>query len=393
MPKERTGYIGKDKQGKWFARVTLTGTNGKRRNIARRAASKPEARQILKAMVRQIEGDGEKVIDTARLTFNDLADFYAAKYLKAAEYRHERKVSGLRALDTAERALALFREHFGVTRLANISYGDIYNFRAKRLDTDTQYKRPRSIASINRELVVLRRILNIAVRENWISRNPFNCGDSLISSADENKRERILSRDEEARLFAAIDAEPKREHLQGILLLALDCALRRGEIFTLKWSDISLDSKTVTVRAFNCKTARSRTVAMTERVYNDLNTRWEQSRKEINSLVFGVRVTVSTSFAKACRAAGVNDFHLHDCRHTAITRMIRAGIPPVEVMRVSGHQTLSCLYRYANLSDDSVFRVATALDTSYAANQTTHAQGILDLPPAQLSVVQMGGIQ
>ena len=64
MPKERTGYVGKDKQGKWFARLTLTGTNGKRRNLARRAASKPEAKQILKALVRQIEGDGEKVIDT-----------------------------------------------------------------------------------------------------------------------------------------------------------------------------------------------------------------------------------------------------------------------------------------------------------------------------------------
>lgn len=203
MPKDTTGYVGKDKQGKWFARVTLTGTNGKRRNIARRAASKPEARLILKAILRQIEGDGEKVLDAARLTFNDLADFYAAKYLKAAEYRHERKVSGLRALDRAERALALFREYFGATRLTNISYGDIRNFRAKRLATDTQYKRPRTIASVNRELVVLRRILNIAVRESWLARNPFNCGDSLISSADENKRERVLSRDEESRLLAA----------------------------------------------------------------------------------------------------------------------------------------------------------------------------------------------
>ncbi len=285
MAKESTGYIGeyriygKDKNGKWFARVTLTGTTGKRRNIARRAASKPEARQILKAILRQIEGDGEKVIDTARLTFNDLADFYAMKYLKAAEYRHERKVSGLRALDRAERALALFRDYFSNKRVANISYGDIYNFRTKRLSTDTQYKRQRSIASVNRELVVLRRILNIAVREAWINRNPFNCGDSLISPADENKRERILSREEESRLLAAIQAEPKREHLGGIIKLALDCALRRGEIITLKWSDVLLETRTITVRAFNCKTARSRTVAMTNRVYEDLDARWSISRR------------------------------------------------------------------------------------------------------------------
>jgi len=375
MARDTTGYVGKDKRGKWFARVTLTGTNGKRRNIARRAASKPEARQILKAILRQIEGDGEKVIDTARMTFNDLADFYAGKYLKAAEYRHERKVSGLRALDRAERALAIFREYFGAKRLANITYGDIYNFRAKRLGTDTQYKRPRSIASVNRELVVLRRVLNIAVRETWITRNPFNCGDSLISSADENKRERILSRDEESRLLAAIDAEPKREHLAGIVKLALDCALRRGEIITLKWSDIDLHSRTVTVRAFNCKTARSRTVAMTNRVYEDLDARWNASRREPDALVFGIRVTVRTSFAKACKAANVEGFHLHDCRHTAITRMIRAGLPPVEVMRVSGHQTLSCLYRYSNLDSDTVFRAAAALDAYHLEHSKAEANG------------------
>ncbi len=42
--------------------------------------------------------------------------------------------------------------------------------------------------------------------------------------------------------------------------------------------------------------------------------------------------------------------------------MIQAGIPPAEVMRVSGHTTLSCLYRYSNLDSDTVFRAAAALD-------------------------------
>ncbi|MGI8733479.1 MAG: tyrosine-type recombinase/integrase [Pyrinomonadaceae bacterium] len=367
MAKESTGYIGKDKNGKWFARVTLTGSNGKRRNIARRATDRADAKRILKAILRQLENEGEGVLDCAKLTFNDLADFYANKYLKPAEYRHESKISGLRALDRAQRALALFREHFGIRKLRSITYSDLYNFRAMRLGTETQYKRLRSTASVNRELVVLRRMLNIGVREGYLSKSPFNLGDSLICAADENKRERILSRDEEARLFAAIDVEPKREHLSGILKVALDCALRRGEIITLKWSDIDFDNRTITVRAFNCKTARSRTVAMTQRVFEDLAARSHVSRGELDALVFGVRVTVRTSFAKACEAANVRDFHLHDCRHTSISRMIRAGLPPIEVMRVSGHTTLACLYRYANLDSDTIFRAAAALDAYYSA--------------------------
>jgi integrase len=369
MAKDRSGYVGQDKNGKWFARVTITDSKGKRRNIAKRAENKTHAKHILKTILRQLEDEGEKAIEAASMSFNDLADFYERVYLHPAQYVHDRKVSGLRAPERAQLALKLFRAQFGNQKLRSITYGDIYAFRSVRLKTPTQYGRPRAIASVNRDFVVLRRVLNVGVQQGWLNRSPFSAGSSLVSAADENRRERILSADEERRLLAAIDAEPQREHLKGILLIALDCALRRGEIITLRWSDVDLDQRTIKVRAFNCKTARSRTVAMTSRVYADLIMRWLESKQESESLVFGVKVTVRTAFVKACKAANVQDFHLHDCRHTAITRMIRAGLPPVEVMRVSGHTTLSCLYRYANLDNDAVFRAAAALDAYHAEAQ------------------------
>jgi hypothetical protein len=43
----------------------------------------------------------------------------------------------------------------------------------------------------------MRRLLNIAEREGWILRNPMRNGDPLISIADERKRERIVTREEE----------------------------------------------------------------------------------------------------------------------------------------------------------------------------------------------------
>ncbi len=373
MAKERSGYIYQDKQGSWYARTTVTDSSGKRRNVKRRAQDKTEARQILKTILRQIDDEGEKTLDAATITFNDLADYYAERYLKPAEYRDERKTSGLRSLDRAQHAVVIFRQYFGGRKLRSITYGDLYAFKQRRLATPTQYTHPRTIASVNRELVVLRRILNIAVREGYLIKSPFNAGDSLISAADENRRERILSREEEIRLFAAVDAEPRREHLRGILLIALDCALRRGEIFTLCWSDVDLERRAITVRAFNCKTARSRTVAMTNRVYEDLHGRWLDSKQELGTLVFGIRVSIRAAFGKACKMANIQDFHFHDCRHTSITRMIRAGLPPVEVMRVSGHSTLSAFYRYANLDSDAVFRAAAALDAYHAQAVETQA--------------------
>lgn len=377
MAKPRSGYIFQDKQNKWYARITLTDSNGKRRNIKRRACDKSEAKHILRQLIRQIEDEGEKAIESSDVTFAELCDFYERVYLRPATYAGERKVSGLRDLDRPLRALKLFRAHFGSKKLRNFTYGDIYAYRDARIKVKTIHGRQRSIAAMNRELVVLRRLFNVALQQGWILKNPFKSGDSLISLASENKRERVLSFDEERQLLAAIAIEPKREHLKGILIIALDCALRRNEILTLTWQDVDFDQRTLTIRAFNAKTAKSRKVAMTKRIYVDLTTRWLASDQNTQAKIFDLK-TIRTSFVKACKAANIKDFHLHDGRHTAITRMIRAGMPPVEVMRISGHTTMSAFYRYANLDSDTIFRAAALLD---AFNDQPQTEPLKPAPP------------
>ncbi len=64
---------------------------------------------------------------------------------------------------------------------------------------------------------MLRRMFNVAQREGWILRNPFASGDSLISVADEQERERILTRAEETKLLVACET-PQRAHLKRILI-------------------------------------------------------------------------------------------------------------------------------------------------------------------------------
>src|SRR5687767_14410510 len=102
-------------------------------------------------------------------------------------------------------AVKALKEYFEKRQLRGITHSDIRLFRAERLATQTKAKKQRSVAAVNRELEKLRRLLNIAEREGWILRNPMRSGDPLISVADERKRERILTRDEELRLLAACD--------------------------------------------------------------------------------------------------------------------------------------------------------------------------------------------
>src|SRR5262249_27081703 len=105
----------------------------------------------------------------------------------------------------------------------------------------------------------LRRMMNVAQRKGWIFRSPFAAGDSFISLADENKRERILTREEELKLLAACETG-QRTHLRAILICALDTGMRQGEIFALRWRDVDFENGLLTIQAFHTKTMKERQV-------------------------------------------------------------------------------------------------------------------------------------
>jgi hypothetical protein len=146
MGRERSGYVYQDKGGSWYARITMTDSTGRRRNIRRRAGDRKGAKQALKTLLRQLDDEGETAIEAATMNFNDLCDYYQRTYLHAAEYVREKKVPGLRSLDRAETAVKVFRAHFGAGKLRGITYGDIFAFRSLRLKTPTPHGKQRSIA-------------------------------------------------------------------------------------------------------------------------------------------------------------------------------------------------------------------------------------------------------
>jgi integrase len=202
--------------------------------------------------------------------------------------------------------------------------------------------------------------MRFAMRQGWLSRSPLEMGAPLISKTDEVRRERVLSHDEEIRLLAVCTG--RRTHLKPLLIAALDTAARRGELFKLVWSDVDFGNRLINLRATTTKTQRSRTIGMTERLFNELRTLQEKSTGDTNSLVFGITDTVKTAFATACREALIQDFRFHDCRHTAITRMVQSGMAPHLIMKVSGHTQPITFSRYVNIDEQTARQAASALD-------------------------------
>jgi integrase len=368
MPRQRTGSIRTriviDDKGKprtvLYARVCYTDKNGKQKSIERKAKSRTDAHALIKAILRELDDGGEKRLDAARMTFTDLASYFETNYLQPPEYVGDRKVSGLRAYKENRRLKEVLVSYFQDARISDITHGDLKTYKARRLKTATIHGGQRSITSVNRELALLRRILNVAQTQGWIIRNPFQMGDSLISTADEVKRERVLSREEEARLLAACTG--KRAHLRTILICALDTGMRKRELFTLVWSDVDLIGREISLRAFNTKTAKRRTVPMSNRLARELSYLHTINQPSPADLVFGIIQTVKKGFASACKAAGIADFRFHDARHTCATRLIAGGMQIAEAARILGHTNLTTTYRYVNATPETVTRAADILN-------------------------------
>lgn len=400
-----------ERRGGIFARVTFVDDSGERR-----AKNRSDAKEIIKGLLRDFDDHGESLIDAARMTFNELADYYAKNYLIEPEYVDGRKVAGLRSVYSMRIRLSILKSYFGKSKVRAITHGDLKRFKAERLKTPTQpgfyavvvitddrrsrhevrrkaqsreqaetilgdltgqllarrrvsiierriEAKPggqRSITTVNRELQLLRRMLNVAASNGWLKRNPFAMGDALITLGDEKKRERILDRDEEERLLAACTG--KRAHLRPILICALDTGMRRGEMLKLVASDLDFNNRVITVRAFNTKTMRERQVAMTDRLARELLALIADLPASDGAPLFGITTDFKKAFHAARAAAGLADVRFHDLRHTHATRLVGAHMPLSEVGRVLGHTQANTTFRYVNANVETARRAAALID-------------------------------
>jgi integrase len=360
MPRTRQGSIVvRDAKAIW-ARVTYLDETGKRREKWRRAENRSHARELIKDLLRELEEYGEQSLDSTHMTFAQLADYYRDHYAIEPQYSTEgRKIAGLRSFKTVREQLKMLRDYFEKQKVRSITHGGIQKFKLNRLATETKQHRPRSIARVNRELALLRRILSIAHREGWILRNPFTSGDSLISVADEQRRERILSPEEESKLLNACTG--RCSHLRPIIVCALDTGMRQGEMLKLRWSDIDFENETILVRAFNTKVMRERILAMTPRLKSELSMLYPRTLQNSDALIFGIKNNVKRSFSTVRKAIGLKDIRFHDLRHTAATRLVQGHMPLSEVGRILGHTQSNTTYRYVNANLETARKAADVL--------------------------------
>ena len=159
-------------------------------------------------------------------------------------------------------------------------------------------------------------------------------------------RSRVLTEEEEDLLLRRMP-----EWLQDALIVALQTGMRSSEISTLKWDQIRFDRKIIVLP--DTKSNRPRIVPLTEKAIEV----FEQRKKMCTVFVFesprtGRPYIFWNNFKKFCRRCNIDNFTFHDLRHTAITRMIKAGISISAIMKIVGHCSETMTHRYTHLSDE-----------------------------------------
>lgn len=220
---------------------------------------------------------------------------------------------------------------FAARDLRHISTADAARLHADMHGTPVQ---------ANRTAAALARILKVArihgLKTQAVEKPPLY---------REVPRTRFLSPDECGRLLARLDAEPAIS-AKAITLMLLT-AMRRSEVLNLRWSEVDLGARLVTLE--DTKTGRS--VRPLPREAAQLLA----SIPRVSEFVFpgrgatGRMVFVSRVWNRLRADLGLQDVCLHSLRHTRASQLVAAGVPLFTVSRVLGHSTTRMTERYAHL--------------------------------------------
>jgi len=230
------------------------------------------------------------------------------------------------------------------------------------------YKAAKKVAglspkSINNHLSVLRKSLVVASDWGLLDAVPpiqwMKVPPQKFDFLDFNEAERLLDAAEPAWV--------------PIILTALHTGLRIGELIGLRWEDVDLVARRLTVmqavsrgRVDSPKNNRSRTVPLT----NDLTAALKRHQHLKGKLVFckrdGNMFTRDETWRplrRACRRAGLREIGWHVLRHTFASHLAMRGAPLKAIQELLGHATIEMTMRYAHLSPNIGREAVELLDS------------------------------
>ncbi|WP_328853709.1 site-specific integrase [Micromonospora globbae] len=254
-----------------------------------------------------------------------------------------------------------------------------------------------SRSTVKNSLAVLVRVLEQAVRDGIIERNPAQVTGwqrEYRRAADELDDPRALALpdwDALTRLAHAL-VERSANHFTGwadVVIFAACTAARIGEVSGVRAEDIDRETWMWTVRRQTTpspgglidkgtKGKRARTVPLIEEVRPIVAHRLDAVSKPDARLFTGPRggrITTAvlrdaTHWDEVVTQLGYEHLRRHDLRHTGLTWMADAGVPVHVLRKIAGHGSLSTTQRYLHPDRQSITDAGEALSAHLKARRS-----------------------
>ena len=287
----------------------------------------------------------ERPLRQRERTFQELAD-------NAIEYAKKHKANPT----DDEQKIGILATEFGGRPASKLTQQEFAAFLESRNT---------SPATFNRYRATLSMIYREAIRNGWTERNPARL---IKAKKEDNGRIRYLLPDEEKRLHKVI-AETYSERFLNETEIGVNTGMRRGEQFSLHWSQVDLPGKKL--RLLKTKNGKPRTIPLNSIALAAFERQLGVSGHHTHVFLNDAGKPFATKaprhwFDAALKAAKIPEFTWHDQRHTFCSRLAIAGVPLKTIQELAGHKTIQMTARYAHLSPDHLH---TAVELITATQQ------------------------
>jgi integrase len=228
------------------------------------------------------------------------------------------------------------------TPIMSINERNLVAFAAKLRGTS---KRGISAVTINRHFSMLRAAMRYA---NRVYKATVPSIDWTTIRARENEpRVRYASAPDLAALLEAAD-----QRIRPIIVAAVSLGLRKENILNLRWHQVDVRGRTVTVP--RTKGHKPQVLRIAAPLLAALSTLPKE--RKADARVFNV-VNFRRLWVAAKVRADMHDFRFHDLRHTFATHALMNGASLAELQRALGHSDIKTTMRYAHVEADAVASV------------------------------------
>jgi len=220
---------------------------------------------------------------------------------------------------------------------------DISTYRDMRLAAkNARTDRPLSPSSVRLELALISNFFDLCrIEWGWADDNP--CKNVRKPKAPPGRDRRLTARED--RKILRYTFNHRNRELYAIVVLALCTAMRQGEILSLDWDNIKL--QTGIAHLPDTKNGTKRDVPLSQRAREVLLQLGPKSAGRVFSYTAD---GLKSTWRFMLQRLGIKDLHFHDLRHEAISRLFELGtLDIMEIAAISGHKSLSMLKRYTHL--------------------------------------------